>query len=309
MKKPSFLVSLTTNDNDYQQEQAESAKKAARQCNADVEIIHADNDAINQSQQLLKVIQSSTAPRPDAIILEPVGGTALPHVARAAVAAGIGWVVLNREAEYLNELRASSKLPIFEIGSDHMEIGRIQGRQFAALLPAGGAVLYIQGPSDSSAAKQRTQGVSETKPENIQLSMLKAQWTESSAYRAVSSWLRLSTSLKAQINLIAAQDDSMAMGARKAFQDQALGADQQRFVRLPYTGCDGVPKTGQAWVRSGLLAATVVVPPNAGLAVEMLVKAIQTGTQPSAQTLTKPASFPAIESLAPATAKVSKQVF
>ena len=308
MKKPSFLVSLTTNDNDYQQEQAEAAKKAARQFNADIEIIHADNDAINQSQQLLKVIQSSAVPRPDAIVLEPVGGTALPHVARAAVAAGIGWVVLNREAEYMNELRATSKLPIFEIGSDHTEIGRIQGRQFAALLPHGGAVLYIQGPSDSSAAKQRTQGVSETKPENIQLSMLKAQWTETSAYRAVSSWLRLSTSQKAHINLIGAQDDSMAVGARKAFQDQALGADQQRFLSLPYTGCDGLPKTGQAWVRSGLLAATVVVPPNAGLAIEMLVKAIQIGSQPAAQTLTKPTSFPAIEALSPA-AKASKQVF
>jgi ribose transport system substrate-binding protein len=308
MKKPSFLVSLTTNDNDYQQEQAEAAKKAARQFNADIEIIHADNDAINQSQQLLKVIQSSAVPRPDAIVLEPVGGTALPHVARAAVAAGIGWVVLNREAEYMNELRATSKLPIFEIGSDHTEIGRIQGRQFAALLPHGGAVLYIQGPSDSSAAKQRTQGVSETKPENIQLSMLKAQWTETSAYRAVSSWLRLSTSQKAHINLIGAQDDSMAVGARKAFQDQALGADQQRFLSLPYTGCDGLPKTGQAWVRSGLLAATVVVPPNAGLAIEMLVKAIQMGSQPAAQTLTKPTSFPAIEALSPP-AKASKQVF
>jgi ribose transport system substrate-binding protein len=216
--------------------------------------------------------------------------------------------VVNREAEYLNELRATSKVPVFEIASDHVEIGRIQGRQFAALLPGGGAVLYIQGPSDSSAAKQRTQGVSETKPENIQLSMLKAQWTENSAYRTVSSWLRLSTSQKAQINLIGAQDDSMAMGARKAFQEQALGAEQQRWLSLPFTGCDGLPKTGQAWVRSGLLAATVVVPPNAGLAIEMLVKAIQTGTQPSAQTLTKPASFPAIEGLAPA-AKASKQVF
>ncbi len=307
MKKPSILVSLTTNDNDYQIEQAEAAKKAARQFSADVEVIHADNDAINQSQQLLKVIQSSTTPRPDAIVMEPVGGTALPHVARAAVAVGIGWVVLNREAEYMAELRASSKVPIFEIGSDHLEIGRIQGRQFAALLPGGGAALYIQGPSDSSAAKQRTQGVSDTKPENIQLSMLKAQWTENSAYRAVSSWLRLSTSQKAQINLIGAQDDSMAMGARKAFQDQGMGSEQQRWLSLPYTGCDGLPKTGQAWVRSGLLAATVVVPPNAGLAVEMLVKALQTGTQPPTQTLTKPSSFPAIETLS--AAKTAKQAF
>jgi ribose transport system substrate-binding protein len=298
MNKLSFLVSLTTLDNDYQLEQAESAKRVARQFGVDAEIIQADNDAINQSQQLLKVIQSK-GPRPDAIVMEPVGGTALPHVARAAVAAGIGWVVLNREAEYMTELRRTAKVPAFEIGSDHLEIGRIQGRQFAALLPKGGNVLYIQGPSDSSAAKQRTAGMNQTKPDNVLVSMLKAQWTEASAYRAVSSWLRLSTSQTAQINLVGAQDDSMAAGARKAFQEQTLGAEQQRWLNLPFTGCDGLPRTGQTWVRSGILAATVVVPPNTGLAVEMLVKAIQGGVNAPQQTLTTPASFPPVEALGP----------
>jgi ABC-type sugar transport system substrate-binding protein len=306
MKKLSFLISLTTLDNDYQLEQAEAAKKAGRQLGVDVTIMQADNDAINQSQQLLKVIQSK-GPWPNAIVMEPVGGTALPHVARAAIAAGIGWVVLNREAEYMTELRRVGKAPAFEVGSDHLEIGRIQGRQFAALLPEGGNVLYIQGPSDSSAAKQRTSGMNQTKPDNIQVSMLKAQWTEASAYRAVTSWLRLSTSQMAQINVVAAQDDSMAIGARKGFQEQAVGAEQQRWLQLPFTGCDGLPKTGQAWVRSGLLAATVVVPPNTGLAVEMLVKAIQNGTPPAQQTLIKPSSFPPIEALGPV--KAARQVF
>jgi ribose transport system substrate-binding protein len=305
VKKLSFLISLTTDDNDYQLEQAEVARKAARRLGVEVQIIHAANDPINQSQQLLKVIQSSATPRPDAIVLEPAGGTALPQVARAAVAAGIGWVVLNREADYTSELRKTAKVPVFEIGSDHVEIGRIQGRQFGALVPQGGAVLYIQGPSDSSAARQRTQGVSETKPENIQLSMLKAQWTAASAYKAVSSWLRLSTSQRAPMTLVAAQDDSMAVGARKAFQEQTTVADQHRWLSLPFTGCDGLPGTGQAWVRSGLLAATVIVPPNAGLAVEMLAKAIETAAPPPAQTLTRPTSFPNLEELSSAAARKS----
>lgn len=303
MKKLSFLISLTTDDNDYQLEQAEAARKGARHCGLDVNVIHANNDAITQSEQLLNVIQSSATPRPDGIVLEPAGGTALPHVARAALAAGIAWVVLNRETDYTHELRSRAKVPVFEVASDHVEIGRIQGRQFAALLPNGGPVLYIQGPSDSSAARQRTQGLSETKPENIQLSVLRAQWTAASAYKSVSSWLRLSTSQRAPISLVGAQDDSMAVGARKAFQEQAAGADRERWLRLPFTGCDGLPNTGQAWVRSGLLAATVVVPPNAGLAVEMLSKAIQTGVIPPPQTLTKPSSFPPIEAIGSATVR------
>ena len=59
----------------------------------------------------------------------------------------------------------------------------------------------------------------ESKPANIHLTILKGQWTEESAQRAVRSWLKLTTSHKATIDLVAAQDDSMAIGARKAFQD------------------------------------------------------------------------------------------
>ena len=53
----------------------------------------------------MTAIQSSSIPRPDAILFEPAGSTALPQVARAAAAAGIGWVILNREADYVNDLR------------------------------------------------------------------------------------------------------------------------------------------------------------------------------------------------------------
>ena len=155
MSKLKFLVSLTTNDNDYQAEQAASAEQASRKLGVDVAIVYADNDAINQSTQILKAIQDAPEDRPDGIIFEPVGGTALPQVARAAASAGIGWAVLNRDANYIAELRRSSKAPIFAVSADHVEIGRIQGKQCAALLPTGGSVLYIQGPSENSAAKER----------------------------------------------------------------------------------------------------------------------------------------------------------
>ena len=53
----SFVVSLLTQDNDYQVEQAASAEDAARALGVDVQIIYADNDSILQSQQILKFIQ------------------------------------------------------------------------------------------------------------------------------------------------------------------------------------------------------------------------------------------------------------
>jgi len=298
MKNLRLLLSLTNNDNDYQIEQAKSAEEMARRLGVELQIVHADNDSINQSQQLLKIIQSKSEAHPDGIIFEPVGGTALPQVARAAAAAGISWIVLNRDVDYITEFRRTYKVPLFAVTSDHEEIGRIQGRQIAALLPKGGSVLYIQGPSESSAAKLRTSGMYETKPPDVQVKLMKGQWTESSAHRAVSSWLRLSTSQQTRIDLVAAQDDSMAIGARKAFQELPNGETRDRWLNLPFTGCDGMPKTGQAWVQSGLLAATVIVPANAGQAVEMFAHAVRTGTIPAERTLTKPLSFPTLDALA-----------
>jgi ABC-type sugar transport system substrate-binding protein len=297
MKKLKFVVSLTTDDNDYQIEQSESAEQAARKTGVDVQIIHAQNDAINQSTQVLKAIQAPKELRPDAIIFEPVGGTALPQVAKAAASAGIGWVILNRDANYIEELRKTSTAPLFSISSDHIEIGRIQGRQMAALLRGGGSVLYIQGPSENSAAKDRTAGMQETKPASVQVTMLKAQWTQESAQKSVRSWLKLTTSQRAAIDLISAQDDSMAMGARDAFKELANEDERERWLKLPFTGCDGLPKTGQAWVRSGLLAATVFVPPNAGQAIEMIVDAIQNKKLPPERVVTVAVSIPALDAL------------
>lgn len=301
MSKPRFLVSLTTSDNDYQIEQAQSAEQAASKLGVEVQIVFADNDAISQSTQVLKAIQSPEATRPNGIIFEPVGGTALPQVAQAAVSAGIGWAVLNRDASYISDLRKSAAAPVFGITSDHIEIGRIQGRQFKALLPHGGSILYIQGPSENSAAKERTLGMRETKPANIQITMLKAQWTEESSTRSVRSWLKLGTSQRAPIDLVAAQDDSMAMGARKAFEELTNELEKERWLDLPFTGCDGLPKTGQSWVRSGILTATVYVPPNAGQAIEMLFQARESKKPVPERVLTVPVSIPALSELKPHT--------
>jgi len=296
MKRLSFLVSLTNNDNDYQQEQAAVAEKAARRLGVDVTIIQANNDALAQSQQLLHYVQDASVVRPDAIVFEPAGGTAFPQVARAAAAAGIGWVVLNHEVDYILELRRKYKVPVFTISSDHQEVGKIQGQQFAALLPSGGSVLYIEGPANSSAAKERTAGMNVTRPSNIQVKTMRANWTEESSYRTVSSWLRLRTSQESHIDLVGAQDDSMAMGARKAFSEIPEG-ERARWMKIPITGCDGMPKTGQAWVRNGTLAATIFIRPNTDLAIEMLVEAFKGAALPERK-VTEPESVPALVDLA-----------
>src|SRR5271165_555745 len=141
-------------------------------------------------------------------------------------------------------------------------------------------------------------GMQETKPASLQVKVIKGNWTEASAHKAVSSWLRLATSPQSVCDAIACQDDSMAIGARKAFQELGHTALRERWLSLPYLGCDGMPSTGQAWVKSGRLAATVVIPANTGQALELLVRALQQGGDPPTRTMTVPLSFPALGVLA-----------
>ena len=191
-------------------------------------------------------------------------------------------------------------MPIFGVSSDQIEVGRIAGRQCAALLPVGGTILYIEGPSQNIVAREREIGLQETKPANIHMTILKGQWTEESARRCVSSWLKLSTSQKAAIDLVLAQNDAMAVGARKALQEISNEIDRERWLKVPFLGCDGVPKTGQSWVRSGLLTATIFTPPNTGQAIEMLVDTLQNKKTLPERAFTVAASIPPIESLRPA---------
>jgi ribose transport system substrate-binding protein len=296
MTQLNVFVSLITEDNDFQTEQAAAANDAARRLNVNLQIVYASNDAVNQSQQLLKIIQNP-AQRPNAILVEPVG-TGMPQVAGAAAAAAIGWAVINREVDYVSKLRAHTSSPIFALTTDQEEVGKIQGQQLSALLKDGGGVLYIEGPSAGDVARRRTAGMQSTKPPNINIKMLKGDWTETSGYRAVKSWLALSTSQSLQIRAITGQNDAMAIGARRAFEEVADTQARKDWLSLAFTGCDGVPKTGQEWVRRGLLAATVITPPLMGLALEMMTHAIRTGTQPPPRTLSQVISFPGIKELA-----------
>jgi ribose transport system substrate-binding protein len=299
---PTIVVSLLTQDNDYQVEQAAAAEEVARTLGVAVQILYADNDSIQQSQQILKFVQCAPEQRPDGIILEPVGGTGLPQVAKAAVDAGIAWVVLNREVGYVRQLRQSCSAPVFSLAADNQEVGRIQAQQFHKLLPNGGSVLYIQGPSETDAAKLRMSGMLEGKPVNVQVKTIKAHWTEASAYKAITSWLQLSTSQHAQIDIVAAQNDAMAAGAKKAFQEFSGRDAQNHWSGLRFLGVDGVPKTGQAWVREGLLTATIVTPPLAGRAIEILMEALRRGKFPPEVTLMEPRSYPPVEALKPSSA-------
>ena len=294
-----ILLALSTDTNDYQRAQQSAARQSARSLNVDLQIIHADNDPIMQSQQLLAVIQNKGG-KPHAMLVQPAGNTELPQVAQAAVSAGIGWAILNRNPAYIMDLRKISTAPVFAVTSNQREIGRIQGLQVANLLPEGGRILYLQGPSGTSAAQERTLGLNDTKPANISVLLLKCpHWTKDAGYKAVERWFELSTSKRENVKMIVGQNDVLALGALQAFRDNAARHAIEGLSGLRCIGVDGIPEEGQTKVRQGELTATIIVPPNAGMALELMVSAIRAGNQPFEITVTEPKSYPPLRSLEP----------
>lgn len=296
MKTLNVIVSLP-GENRYLREQAALAVAAAERFDMAVQVINAQSDPVTQSQQLLEAIQASPDRRPDAIVVEPVTESGLPRVAEAAISAGVGWVVSNARVDYIERLRRTSGAPIFSISQDHGEIGRIQAKQFSALLPGGGNVLYLRGPASNSLACQRAEGLESGIPDHVRIKTLKIQWTEEIAYQSVTSWLRLSTVRAADVQLIASQNIDFLSAARKAFQDHASAAERAQWLAVPYTGA-GVFSQVKPLVETRVLAAAVVTSLTIETAFEMLRRALDTGVQPPEFTAVSAYSYPALEELA-----------
>jgi ABC-type sugar transport system substrate-binding protein len=281
----------------YLEEQIKAAHSAAARLGAELEVLNAEMDPVLQSQQLLNLVQSRTE-KPDAILVEPVSAVGLPRVAEAAVAAGVAWAVSNALVDYISALRRKAKVPVFLISQDHVEIGRIQARQVAALLPEGGTVLYLRGPAMSSIAQRRFEGLDGAKPRNIELKSIKVQGsTAENATAAVCSWLSLSMGKPEAIRLIVAQNADFILGARKAFEKSTSEPDRSKWLAIRCLGV-GLPVQMNPLVEKGLLRAAVLTSLTMDVALDMLVRSLAQHTQPREYTYVDAHSHPPIEELA-----------
>jgi ribose transport system substrate-binding protein len=294
-----LVASFLSRDQEFQILQAEDAQAAASRHGLEIEVLFADLNAVEQIQQLFRFIHLPRERRPAAIVVETVTGEGLERVARNAAQAGIGWVLLNRKVAYLEELRARyPDLPLSTVGTDQVEVGRLQGRQLRALLPKGGPVLYLQGPPDTSVAQERLRGAQEIGGD-LDLKVLAGRWTAASGEKAVHSFLRLKTSMGFVPRVVAAQNDAMALGAGRAVAGLDDPERKKEWGSAVYTGCDGLPDGGQRLVREGVLAATVVTPSNAGPAIDVVAEALRTGQPAPAEVTLQPVSLPDITEIKP----------
>jgi ABC-type sugar transport system substrate-binding protein len=289
-----FLRSL---ENDYQQRLRDDALAAAAHLGFRVNVVSAHNDPAQQSAQVAKAIAEDKDLA--AVLVSPVFDESLGDVARAAGQAGIGWALLNREASYLERLRADfPKLPIFSATPDQVEIGRLQGRQAKAVLPKGGHVLYILGPTNTSSAKRRLEGMQEEMAGgNWQLTLLDGDWTSEGARLVTDRWLEGPGQSLPAPGIVAAQNDDMALGARQALRDAGSRRADDTFSEVAVTGCDGSPGFGKRLVREKRLLATIEVPSASGPAMQWIARARAGAESPPAVVMLPVTSVPALHEI------------
>jgi ABC-type sugar transport system substrate-binding protein len=272
MKDKAIGLFLLARQNEYQRLQEASATAMAHHLKTPLDVHFSESNAYIQTQQIFDFIHGH--PQGSALIVESVVDDALEPVARHAALAGMGWYLVHRIVAYMDRLRREfPALPIGTVTSDQKEIGRIQGKHFEALLNGKGKVLYVQGPDGSSIAADRTAGMREViDSTGIKYDLLRGDWSEQSGEEAVSEWLG-NGAARTPVRLVGCQNDAMAVGAMRALARYAASQGQRDLEAVLVTGVDGNPEYGIPLVDRKRLAATIIMPPAAGQAVQLIHEA------------------------------------
>jgi ABC-type sugar transport system substrate-binding protein len=260
-----------------------------------VRVFQGDGDATTQVAQIQASLAEDPQRRPTIIIVNPVREVALFSAAHAAAHLGIGWVVLQRSCDYLDDLRRQHpSLPIFAVLPDQQEIGRIQGRQLLSLLPDGGELVYIRGPLGTHAAVARFAGVQEVlQGSAVKLFTLTSDWTVEGGSQTMKEWARVFQRRDLPHFVVGAQNDAMAMGAREALLDDiATEHPDVSIAQFAFSGCDGSPTYGGRLVAEGKLTCTVVLPVTSGRAVTEIAATLHGGPRPPAAILLPSSGLP-----------------
>jgi len=239
-------------------------------------------------------------PHPDLVIVIPVNHEAVYDILYETVNTrpGVTCVFLHQTRTKMHHSeRAEYKTRLFSVGADQVEIGRLQARQFASILPdRRGDVIYIQGRENSFGTKGRMKGLLEELPKtpDIKLNGFRVfgDWTGPSVRPAIDSWTQLGGKL-AWIKAAGAQNDAMALALVDLLREQGLA--------LPVIGVDGV-EAGRQGVDRGALTATVIQPLGVGHAMRVYRDLLGGTLQPDAipdsgNIVLPPESYPPLATL------------
>ncbi len=278
--------------NHFQLLQEDTAADEGRRLGLDVEVAFAPG--FDQLRALKRRLLDTAAGTVDAVVTEPAN-TATMDLMLGELKGRCSLVILSAWGPSI-ELAASgwgAGLAMGSVGTDHLKVGEIQGRQVRSLLGPDGRLLYVAGPLRSSAAQQRLDGLKSQLPDAKIEEISAGQWTESDGIVAFNDWYRVAKARDPVVPVVAAGNDELALGARRACEALANPQHREALLKARFLGVDACPTFGQKLIAEKQLFASVLTPANTGLALGHLHRFFTQGTPVPLRSFTEARPWPA----------------
>lgn len=202
-------------------------------------------DARSDVVKQLSQVESFVSQKVDAIIVNPVDTAATQRITKAAVAAGIPLVYVNRRPDDL-------KLPagVVTVASDDLEAGRMQMQYLAEKMGGKGDIVILLGDLANNSTTNRTKGVKDVLAKYPGIKIEQEQtgtWLRDKGMTLVNDWLTQGREFQA----VVANNDEMAIGAAMALKQAGT-----KPGTVLIAGVDGTPD-GLNAIKKGEMAVSV----------------------------------------------------
>lgn len=263
-ERPRYVIGVSQCSNDIWREKQNAELRMGAYLQGDVELRFAA--AFDSDERQVQQIDSLVATGIDLLIVAPNQVQTISPAIDRAYDKGIPVIVFERKTN-------SQKYTAF-ISADNYEMGHVMGEYIASQLDGKGRVMEIMGLKGSSPAIERHNGFADALknyPGIDIVATLQGDWTEESAVKATKQWLSKEQTANSQkpIDFVFAQNDRMAMGARKVL----LSSSYPYSSSPQFCGIDGLPGEdgGIRLVRDSILDASYIYPTHGDKIIELAV--------------------------------------
>ena len=253
-EKPVVYFCISHMTNAWAVTASDSMKAAAEEQGVDLTVLEAGQDINTQVSQIEMAVTNGAA----VCIIEPVSAEGVLAAVKAAEEAGVHCIIYNQN------ISDPSAATCF-VGVSNEDMGYMEMKNACESIGGKGNVALLLGPLGSEGQIGRSAGYDRALAEYPNVNVVfeeDAQWTTDAALKLVENWI----STGKEINAVVSQNDNMALGAVKAFEDANMAG-------IPAYGVDAVDDALTA-IQAGRLTATVdqATPEQSRLAIEAAVK-------------------------------------
>ena len=236
-------VSMSQFDDTWLTYLRESMDKKAKSYPEGVQLQFEDarSDVVKQLSQ----VESFISQKVDALIVNPVDTAATQRITKAAVAAGIPLVYVNRRPD-------EPKLPegVVTVASNDLEAGHMQMQYLADKMGGKGNIVILLGDLANNSTTNRTKGVKDVLAKYPGIKIEQEQtgtWSRDKGMTLVNDWLTQGRDFQAVVS----NNDEMAIGAAMALKQAGT-----KKGSVLIAGVDGTPD-GLNAIKKGQMAVSV----------------------------------------------------